>query len=106
MAHFKAVLRALFPEKTAQIGQKRSREQTADPEKTQNQENENIYKINFKKVSFTPNDLELTPNDLEMTPYGFGMIPTYLEMTSSYLEMIPNDHTMTPNDLKLTPHGF
>ena len=62
MAHFKAVLRALFPEKTAQIGQKRSREQTADPEKTENQENENIYKINFKKVSFTPDDLKLTPH--------------------------------------------
>lgn len=52
MAHFKAVLRALFPEKTAQIGQKRPREQTADPEKTENQEHENIYKINFKKVTF------------------------------------------------------
>ena len=53
MAHFKAVLRALFPEKTAQIGQKRPRGQTAEhPEKTENQEHENIYKINFKKVSF------------------------------------------------------
>ena len=67
MAHFKAVLRALFPEKTAQIGQKRSREQTADPEKTENQENENIYKINFKKVRFTPNDLKLTPHAFWMT---------------------------------------
>ena len=52
MAHFKAVLRALFPEKTAQIGQKRPRGQTDDPEKTENKEHENIYKINFKKVSF------------------------------------------------------
>ena len=67
MAHFKAVLRALFPEKTAQIGQKRSREQTADPEKTENQENENIYKINFKKVRFTPNDLKMTPHGFSMT---------------------------------------
>ena len=50
MAHFKAVLRALFPEKTAQIGQKRPRGQTDDPEKTENKEHENIYKINFKKV--------------------------------------------------------
>ena len=62
MAHFKAVLRALFPEKTAQIGQKRPRGQTADPEKTENQEHENIYKINFKKVSFLDSkfDLEMT----------------------------------------------
>ena len=62
MAHFKAVLRALFPEKTAQIGQKRSRGQTADPEKTENQEHENIYKINFKKVNFLDSkfDLEMT----------------------------------------------
>ena len=62
MAHFKAVLRALFPEKTAQIGQKRPRGQTADPEKTENQEHENIYKINFKKVNFLDSkfDLEMT----------------------------------------------
>ena len=51
MAHFKAVLRALFPEKTAQIGQKRPRTTgQPDSEKTENQEN--IYKINFKKVFF------------------------------------------------------
>ena len=52
MSHFKAVLRALFPEKTAQIGQKRPRNKT-DSEKTENQEKENIYKINFKKVIFS-----------------------------------------------------
>ena len=87
MAHFKAVLRALFPEKTAQIGQKRSREQTADPEKTENQENENIYKINFKKVSFYPKWPQIDPtwllndpNDLKMTPHGFSMT----QMTSEW----------------------
>ena len=63
MAHFKAVLRALFPEKTVKIGQKRPRgESEPTPEKTENQtETENIYKINFKKVSFfTKNVLKIT----------------------------------------------
>ena len=52
-SHLKAVLKALFPEKSHEIGKKRKYEasKTIQTPKTEPDENANIYKINFKKVS-------------------------------------------------------
>ena len=47
MAHLKTVLKALFPEKTAKIGQKRKLEKVKEET---NINNERAYQINYKQV--------------------------------------------------------
>ena len=49
LSHLRAVLEALFPEKCPSIGSKRSIK-SSNQRPTENEKN--IYKINFKKVSF------------------------------------------------------